>query len=201
MNRPILFSALAMLAATSAAALPREAGAQQTITCSSQAGRRTLCTADARGGAYMVRNLGPSPCVFNRTWGFTAGAVWAANGCQGRFVVDRPPSRIPVMGVDAMRICRNLVAARLSMAGPSSVRADVRSSNLRGERAVKWLVGERTGTCFVNRTGEVTAWRYWGDGSGSRAASRSSAAACCATSPSRSAAAARSRPSPRSSSR
>jgi hypothetical protein len=162
MNRKILFGALAVLAATSAAALPREAGAQQTITCSSQTGRRTLCSADTRGGAYMVRSLGPSPCVFNRTWGFTAGAIWAANGCQGRFVIDRPPSRIPVRGVDAMRICRNVVAARLAMAGPSAVRADVRSSNLRGERAVKWLVGERTGTCFVNRNGEVTAWRYWG---------------------------------------
>jgi hypothetical protein len=165
MNRPILFSALAVLAATSAAALPREAGAQQTITCSSQAGRRTTCNADARGGAYLVRSLGPSPCVFNRTWGFTASAVWAANGCRGRFVVDRPPSRIPVGALDAMRICRNVVAARLAMAGPSAVRADLRSSNLRLERAVKWLVGERTGTCFVNRNGEVIAWRYWGTGS------------------------------------
>jgi hypothetical protein len=162
MNRPILLGALAVLAATSAAALPREAGAQQTVTCASRAGARTHCSADARGGAYMVRSLGSSPCVFNRTWGFTADAVWAANGCQGRFVVDRPPLRIPVMGVDAMRICRNVVAARLAMPGTSAVRADVRSSNLRGERAVKWLVGEHTGTCFVNRLGEVTAWRYWG---------------------------------------
>lgn len=163
MNRPILFGALAVLAATSAAALPREAEAQQTITCSSQAGRRTLCTADARGGAYMVRNLGSSPCVFNRTWGFTASGVWTASGCQGRFVVDRPPSRIPVRGVDALRICRNFVAARLAMEGPSGIRADVRWSNLRGERAVKWLLGESTGTCFINRAGEVTAWKYWAD--------------------------------------
>lgn len=164
MNRPILFGALAVLAATSGTALPREAEAQQTITCASQAGRRTTCNADARGGAYMVRNLGSARCVFNRTWGFTANGVWAANGCQGRFVVDRPPSRIPVTVLDAMRICRNLVAARLAMAGPSGVRADVRWSNLRLERAVKWLVGERTGTCFVDRNGEVIAWRYWGNG-------------------------------------
>jgi hypothetical protein len=159
MNRPILFAALVVLAATSPAALPREAGAQQTITCSSQAERRTTCNADARGGAYLARSLGSSPCVFNRTWGFTARAVWTANGCQGRFVVDRPPLRTPVMGLDAMRICRNLVAARLAMASPSGVRADVRSSNLRGERAVKWLVGERVGTCFIDRNGEVIAWR------------------------------------------
>ena len=162
MNRPILFGALAVLAATSAAALPGEAGAQQTITCSSRAGRRTHCDTDARGGAYLARNLGPFPCVFNRTWGFTASGVWAANGCQGHFVVDRPPSVIPVGGLDAMRICRNVVAARLAMASPSGVRTDVRSTSLRSERAVKWLVGERTGTCFVNNTGEVIAWRYWG---------------------------------------
>jgi hypothetical protein len=161
MNKPILFGALAVFAA---AAAPHPVWAQQTITCSSESGRRATCNADARGGAYLVRTLGRSPCVFNRTWGFTAGAIWAANGCQGRFVVDRPPSRIPIRGLDAMRICRNFAAARLAMAGPSGIRADVRSSNLRGERMVKWLAEGRTGTCRVDRNGAVTGWRSWTDG-------------------------------------
>lgn len=163
MSKPIPCGLAALYVAVLAAA-PRAAGAQQTITCASEAGGRTTCSADVRAGAYLVRTLGPSPCVFNRTWGFTGSTVWAANGCRGRFVVDRPPLRMPVMGLDAMRICRNLVAARLAMPGPSGVRADVRSSDLRGNRAVKWLVGERTGTCHVNHHGEVIAWRDWADG-------------------------------------
>ncbi|HEX6041533.1 DUF3011 domain-containing protein [Longimicrobium sp.] len=161
MNKPFLCGAAALCAAVFAAA-PRAAWAQQTITCASEAGSRATCNADARGGAYLVRSLGRSPCVFNRTWGFTGSGVWAANGCQGRFVVDRPPSRIPVTGLDALRICRNFVAARLAMPGPSGIRADLRSSNLRGDRVVKWLAGEGTGTCFVNRNGEMTAWRSRG---------------------------------------
>lgn len=163
MNRPILCGAAALCAAV-LAATPRVAWAQQTITCSSQAGRQAVCNADVRAGAYLVRNLGRSPCVFNRTWGYTASVVWVTNGCQGQFVVDRPPSRIPVGALDAMRICRNHAAARLAMPGPSGIRADLRSSSIRGDRAVRWLAGNRMGTCHINRNGEVTGWRYLTDG-------------------------------------
>jgi hypothetical protein len=163
MNKRILCGAAALNVAV-LAATPHAAWARQTITCSSEAGHRTICNADVRAGAYLVRNLGHSPCVFNRTWGYTASAVWAANGCQGQFVVDRPPSRIPVGALDAMRICRNRAAAWLAMPGPSGIRADLRSSSLRGDRAVRWLAGERMGTCHVNRNGEVIGWRYLTDG-------------------------------------
>jgi hypothetical protein len=63
----------------------------QIVSCSSDNMRRNYCAADVRGGVQLVRQRSDSPCVFNRTWGFTNGrGIWVDRGCRADFQVTRP---------------------------------------------------------------------------------------------------------------
>ena len=64
-----------------------------TITCSSDDGRRAYCNADTRGGVRLVRQLSGSPCRQNSTWGFDARGVWVDQGCRAEFDVSGFGSR------------------------------------------------------------------------------------------------------------
>jgi hypothetical protein len=63
----------------------------QVISCASDNMRRNYCAADVRGGVQLVRQRSDSPCVFNRTWGFTNGrGIWVDRGCRADFAITRP---------------------------------------------------------------------------------------------------------------
>lgn len=164
MRKTMLCTALAA-ASLAVSALPGRADAQRKIECESQAGRRTLCEADTRGGVYLHERESDAPCTYGRTWGYTPTAVWVSNGCRGEFIVDLPPvvtPRQPLSAADALRICRNTAAARLDLANPSAVRIDVQPPDAQGGRAIGWSTGGRSGTCRVSSTGQVTGWTVRG---------------------------------------
>jgi hypothetical protein len=56
------------------------------LTCSSDDGRRNYCGADTRGGVRLVRQRSDSPCIAGRTWGFDRRGIWVDRGCRADFV-------------------------------------------------------------------------------------------------------------------
>jgi len=68
---------------------PDEHGGPDTITCSSEDGRRNYCTADTRGEVQMVRQRSGSPCTEGSTWGYDKRGIWVDRGCRADFVVQR----------------------------------------------------------------------------------------------------------------
>jgi hypothetical protein len=84
--RGFLLAALSAIA-LSAVAVP--AAKAQTITCSSDNGRRNYCPADTRGGVQMVRQRSGSPCTQGSTWGFDRRGIWVDRGCRADFVINR----------------------------------------------------------------------------------------------------------------
>ena len=62
-------------------------GPGQTITCSSNNGRRNWCAIDTRGGVRMNRQLSGSPCIRDQTWGWDNRGVWVDRGCRAEFFV------------------------------------------------------------------------------------------------------------------
>ncbi|HEX6749535.1 MAG TPA: DUF3011 domain-containing protein [Longimicrobium sp.] len=151
----------AALSAACLVLLPFRAHAQRKIECESQAGRRTMCEADTRGGVYLHERESAAPCTYGRTWGYTGSAVWVSDGCRAEFIVDLPPvvaPQRPLSAADALRVCRNAAAARLGLTDPSAVRIDVQPPDAQGGRAIGWSIGRRSGTCRVSATGQVTGW-------------------------------------------
>jgi hypothetical protein len=64
-------------------------GYGQTITCSSDNGKRNYCNVDTRGGVQMVRQRSGSPCTQGQTWGWDRNGIWVDRGCRADFVVGR----------------------------------------------------------------------------------------------------------------
>jgi hypothetical protein len=65
----------------------QRAHAQQTISCSSDNGRRNFCNADTRGGVQLVRQRSSSACIQGQTWGFDRNGIWVDRGCRADFAV------------------------------------------------------------------------------------------------------------------
>lgn len=65
-------------------------GGGQTITCSSNDGRRNFCNADTRGGVQLSRQISGSPCIQGQTWGYNRNSVWVDRGCRAEFIVGVP---------------------------------------------------------------------------------------------------------------
>jgi hypothetical protein len=61
----------------------------QTITCSSNDGRRNFCNVNTRGGVRLSRQISGSACVQNQTWGFNNNSIWVDRGCRAEFIVGR----------------------------------------------------------------------------------------------------------------
>ena len=59
----------------------------QTVTCSSDDGKRHYCNADTRGGVTMVKQRSGSPCTQGSTWGYDGRGIWVDRGCRADFVV------------------------------------------------------------------------------------------------------------------
>jgi Protein of unknown function (DUF3011)/Peptidase inhibitor family I36 len=94
----VLALSLAAIFSVSALLHPRlVASAQQTamwgssggtVTCVSTRNRQVYCPGDTRGGVLLQQQIGPSPCVLERTWGFDGRGIWVDKGCGGRFQVS-----------------------------------------------------------------------------------------------------------------
>ncbi len=62
-------------------------GGGQTLTCSSDDGRRHYCQADTRRGVVLTRQRSGSPCQQGRTWGYDRRGVWVDRGCRADFQI------------------------------------------------------------------------------------------------------------------
>ena len=78
---------LTVLGIVALAATTAPAASAQTITCSSDNGRRNYCPVDTRGGVQMVRQRSGSPCTQGSTWGFDRRGIWVDRGCRADFLV------------------------------------------------------------------------------------------------------------------
>ncbi len=65
-------------------------GPVQTITCSSNNGRRAYCAADTRRGVSLVRQLSGSVCRQKVSWGYDQRGIWVDRGCRAEFQLGRP---------------------------------------------------------------------------------------------------------------
>ncbi len=57
----------------------------QTITCSSDDGKRNYCNIDTRRGVQLIRQISGSPCIENSTWGYDNRGLWVDRGCRAEF--------------------------------------------------------------------------------------------------------------------
>ncbi len=62
-------------------------GQSQTITCSSNNGRRNVCNVNTRGGVRISRQISGTPCIQDQTWGWDNNSVWVDRGCRAEFIV------------------------------------------------------------------------------------------------------------------
>ena len=63
------------------------AASAQTITCSSEDGKRHYCNADTRWGVELVRQHSGSPCAEGYSWGYDQRGIWVDRGCRAEFAV------------------------------------------------------------------------------------------------------------------
>ncbi len=61
----------------------------QSVTCSSDDGRRHYCGIDTRGGVSMVRQRSDARCQQGYSWGYDRRGVWVDHGCRADFVASR----------------------------------------------------------------------------------------------------------------
>jgi DUF3011 family protein len=78
----VVLGIIALIAMTS-----RPARAQS-ITCSSDNGKRNYCAVNTSGGVQMVRQRSGSPCQQGSTWGYDRRGIWVDRGCRADFVVN-----------------------------------------------------------------------------------------------------------------
>lgn len=61
----------------------------QTITCSSNNGKRNYCSADTSRGVRLTNQRSGSPCVQGQTWGYDRRGIWVDRGCRADFLIGR----------------------------------------------------------------------------------------------------------------
>ena len=83
----IRISFLALVAAATFMMTARPAMGQ-TLTCSSDDGKRHYCSANTQRGVSMVRQRSGSPCTQGSTWGYDRRGVWVDRGCRADFVLS-----------------------------------------------------------------------------------------------------------------
>jgi len=71
--------------------LPAESvpGTAERVLCRSEKGASNRCTADTTRGVGLVRELGSTPCVLNRTWSYDEDGILVRDGCSAEFAVAR----------------------------------------------------------------------------------------------------------------
>jgi Protein of unknown function (DUF3011) len=61
----------------------------QTITCSSNDGRRNWCAIGNSRDVRLVRQISGSACIQGQTWGLDNRGLWVDRGCRADFAVGR----------------------------------------------------------------------------------------------------------------
>ncbi|MDP9191999.1 MAG: DUF3011 domain-containing protein [Acidobacteriota bacterium] len=59
------------------------------VSCESLDGVQKQCAVDTSRGVGLIRQLGDSDCVLNRTWGYDSEGIWVTSGCRAEFAVAR----------------------------------------------------------------------------------------------------------------
>jgi hypothetical protein len=77
-----------LLGLIAAALLFAPRSSAQSISCSSDDGRRHYCPADTRGGVQLAKQRSDSPCNQGYSWGFDRGGIWVDRGCRADFIVN-----------------------------------------------------------------------------------------------------------------
>jgi len=86
------------------AAHPADAGQgpsakSQTISCTSDDGKKNYCDVDTQGAQVkLVRQQGMQPCMDGSTWGYDRRGIWVDRGCRGEFVVQRGDAAVSAGG-------------------------------------------------------------------------------------------------------
>ena len=75
-----------LVVAALVAFIPRSSA--QTISCSSDDGRRHYCPTDTRGRARVVQQRSDSPCREGYSWGSDRRGVWVDHGCRADFAIE-----------------------------------------------------------------------------------------------------------------
>jgi hypothetical protein len=63
----------------------------QTLTCSSDDGKRHRCDADTGQGVQLLRQRSGSPCTQGYSWGYDDRGIWVDHGCRADFALQPPP--------------------------------------------------------------------------------------------------------------
>jgi hypothetical protein len=132
--RTFLSALAGVLAIAAITAAP--AGAQRSISCSSDNGKRHYCEVDTRGGVSMVRQRSDTECQEGYSWDYDRRGIWVDHGCRADFVVNSSeygaPQSTPTIRREADAYLRvgGRPAARLPRRYPPR-RADVSSTEQR----------------------------------------------------------------------
>lgn len=59
----------------------------QTITCSSDNGKRNWCPNPTNGDVRLIKQRSGSPCQRGSTWGTQPGSIWVDRGCRADFEI------------------------------------------------------------------------------------------------------------------
>src|ERR1700730_5472711 len=78
---------LGLISAAFGIFIPRSAG--QTISCSSDDGKRHYCSANAPGRARLAQQRSESACREGYCWGSDDRGIWVDHGCRADFVIER----------------------------------------------------------------------------------------------------------------
>jgi hypothetical protein len=62
----------------------------QSLTCSSDDGKRHRCDADTRQGVQLLHQRSGSPCTQGYSWGFDDRGIWVDHGCRADFGLQAP---------------------------------------------------------------------------------------------------------------
>ncbi len=66
-------------------------GGQNTITCSSNDGKRNYCGKYNYNQVSLYKQISGSPCIQGRTWGVDGNGLWVDQGCRAKFLISDNP--------------------------------------------------------------------------------------------------------------
>ena len=77
---------LGLIVSALAVFIPRSAA--QTISCSSEDGKRHYCSANGSGRARLVNQRSESACTEGYSWGSDDRGIWVDHGCRADFAIE-----------------------------------------------------------------------------------------------------------------
>ena len=87
---------LGLIVAALVVFIPRSVA--QTISCSSDDGKRHYCSANGSGRAQLVKQRSESACTEGYSWGSDDRGIWVDHGCRADFAIEEEAGT--VTGID-----------------------------------------------------------------------------------------------------